>query len=94
MLTVAIVSSYLASVNADPALIGLVASIPFVSQLIQIPFAALAENFSRKKVSFVASLISRFSLLLIAVACLVGSITWFVVFFVIFNVFKEIAAVA
>ncbi|WP_048085815.1 hypothetical protein [Archaeoglobus veneficus] len=73
---------------------GLVAAIPFVSQLVQIPFAALAENFGRKKVSFVANLISRISLLLIAGACLTGSITWFVVIFVIYSVFKEISAVA
>jgi MFS family permease len=97
LVTVSIISSYLASINADPFVIGLVAAISYLSQLIQIPSALFAEKYSRKRISLLANLISRFSLLLIGIVLLINlhfSILLFIVFFAVYNVFKEISAVA
>ena len=97
LVTISIISSYLASINADPFVIGLVAAISYISQLIQIPSALFAEKYSRKRISLLANLISRFSLLLIGIVLLINlhfSILLFIVFFAVYNVFKEISAVA
>ena len=92
LVTVSIVSSYLASVNADPSIIGLVAAIPFLSQLTQLLSAIFAEKYSRKKISLTTNFVSRFSLLLIGVALLVSGylgISFFITLFAIYHLFKE-----
>ncbi|AEA47170.1 MFS transporter [Archaeoglobus veneficus] len=96
LVTVSIVSSYLASVNADPFIIGLVAAIPFLSQLIQLPSAIFAEKYSRKKISLLTNFVSRFSLLLIGVTLLISgsSILSFIILFATYHLFKETSAVA
>ncbi len=94
LVTVPIVCSYLASVHADPFVIGLIASIPYLSQLIQLPSAIFAEKYSRKRISLTTIFVSRFSLLLIGIALLTGSMLSFIVLFAIYNLFKEISAVA
>ena len=89
LLTVSIISSYLVSINAPPVLIGLVAAIPYISQLVQIPSAVFAERFSRKRVSLLANMISRTSLLAIGVTLLINlhsEVVLFIAFFVIYNV--------
>ncbi|WP_456330528.1 MFS transporter [Archaeoglobus sp.] len=96
LLTVSIISSYLASINAPPFLIGLVAAIPYVSQLVQIPSAFFAERFSRKRISLFANLLSRISLLAIGITLLINlqsDVMLFVVFFVMYNVLKEVSTV-
>jgi len=96
LLTVSIISSYLASINAPPVLIGLVAAIPYISQVVQMPSALFAEKFSRKRVSLLANLFSRISLLAIGVTLLINlhsDVLLFVVFFVMYNVFKEVSTV-
>jgi MFS family permease len=96
LLTVPVISLYLVSVNADPSVIGLVAAIPFISQLAQIPSAMFAEKFSRKSISIIANFVSRFSLLLIAVLLCADqrAITPFVILFAIYSIFKEASIVA
>ncbi len=97
LVTVSIISSYLASVNADSFIIGLVAAISYISQLIQIPSALFAEKYSRKKFSLLANLVSRFSLFLIGIVLFIdlrSSILLLIVFFAVYNIFKEISAVA
>jgi len=97
LVTVSIVSSYLAYVKATPFIIGLVAAIPFLSQLIQLPSAIFAEKHSRKKISLLTNLISRLALLLIGVALLTSghsSILPFIVFYTTYNLFKEASVVA
>lgn len=92
LLTVSIISSYLASRNASPLLIGLVAATPYLSQIVQIPSAIFAETFSRKKLSLVSNAISRISLLGIAIAVLSASdLVIFILFFAIYNIFKEVS---
>jgi len=96
LLTVSIISSYLVSINAPPVLIGLVAAIPYISQLVQIPSAVFAERFSRKRVSLLANMISRTSLLAIGFTMLINlhsEVMLFIAFFVIYNVFKEVSTV-
>jgi MFS family permease len=96
LLTVSIISSYLASINTPPVLIGFVAAIPYISQLIQIPSALFAEKCSRKKVSLLANVFSRISLLAIGVTLLVNlhsNVLLFIALFVIYNVFKEVSTV-
>jgi len=97
LLTVPIISLYLVSVNADPSVIGLVAAIPFISQLVQIPSAIFVERFSRKKISIVASFVSRISLFVIGILLYIdghSAIAPFVVLFAIYNIFKDIHIVA
>lgn len=95
LLTVSIVTSYLASSNASPILIGLVASLPYLSQMIQLPSALFAEKISRKRVSLLANAISRFSLLAIALVILSGDeIILSVAFFAVYNIFKELSTVS
>jgi hypothetical protein len=97
LITVPIISSYLASINADSFTIGLVAAIPFLSQLIQIPSVVFAEKYSRKKNTLLTNFISRFSLLLIGVALLINGypdISLFIILFAIYNLFKEASTVS
>ncbi|WP_244403180.1 MFS transporter [Ferroglobus placidus] len=97
LLTVSVISSYLASINAPPVLVGFVVAISYISQLVQIPSALIAERFSRKRISLLANVISRISLLAIGVTLLVNlhsNVLIFVVFFAIYNVFKEVSAVS
>lgn len=97
LLTVSIICSYLASINASPALIGFVAAVPYISQLIQIPSAFFVEKCSRKKVSLIANFLSRISLLAIGVVLFIdlySNVLWFVVFFVLYNIFKEISTIS
>lgn len=96
LLTVSIISSYLASINAPPVLIGLVAAVPYISQLVQMPSALFAERFSRKRISLFANLLSRISLLAIGIILLINlqsDVMLFVAFFVIYNVSKEVSTV-
>jgi len=97
LLTASIISSYLVSINADPSIIGLVAAIPFISQLIQIPSVIFAEKFSRKKISVLANFISRSSLLVTGIVLYINghsAILPFVILFAIYNLFKEVSTVA
>jgi MFS family permease len=97
LITVPFITLYLISVNADPSVIGLVAAIPFISQLAQIPSAIFAEKFSRKSISIIANFISRASLLLIGILLYVNqhsAMVPFVILFAIYNIFKEVYIVA
>jgi len=97
LVTVSIISTYLAFVDADPFIIGLVASIPYVSQLIQIPSALFAEKYSRKRISILTNFVSRISLLFIGIALFINlhsSILLHIVLFADYNILKEVSAVA
>jgi len=97
LITVPVISLYLVSINADPSIIGLVAAIPFISQLVQIPSAMFAERFSRKKISIMANFVSRISLLLLGILLYIdghSTIAPFVILFAIYNIFKEVSIIA
>ncbi|AGK60112.1 hypothetical protein Asulf_00076 [Archaeoglobus sulfaticallidus PM70-1] len=92
LVTVPIISSYLALMKASPLLIGFVAGIPYLSQLVQIPSVYIAEKYSRKKICLIYNLLSRISLLLIAIALAIdfdNSVSLVVILFTAYTVFKE-----
>jgi len=97
LLAIPFISLYLASIGASPSLIGLVAAIPYASNLIQLPSALFAEKFNRKKFSISASTVSRFSLLIMALFLLFdekNALLSFVILFILYNIFKEVSSVA
>ncbi|MCS7143622.1 MAG: MFS transporter [Archaeoglobaceae archaeon] len=96
LITVTIISSYLAAAKATPLVISILVSIPHLTTLAQIVSAKFIETRNRKKISNMASSIAKISLLGIAVISFIGGeheIFFFAILFLVFNICEDIYTV-
>ncbi|MCS7122064.1 MAG: MFS transporter [Archaeoglobaceae archaeon] len=94
LITVAIISSYLAIIDAPPHIIGLTIAIPYLTTSVQLLLAKFVEKRNRKKIALTASLISKSSLIAIAItSTLTDNVLIFIILYLIFNIFEDVFTV-
>lgn len=96
LLSVTVISSYLATIGASPLQISLLVAIPHFTTSAQIIFAKFVETRNRKKITFAASLSAKISLICISITAFFDGeyeIVFFTIFYLIYNICEDVYTV-